>query len=69
MIGYFQWGGADFSRTAENVEFRIEGGDAVPVLHATLRCSDGSTRVADINLAERIENINGGFQFSKFLLY
>lgn len=56
-----------FFGTAENVSFSFEGGDNVPVLRADLRDVEGEFKVHDINLAERIQNVDGQFQFSKYL--
>ncbi|KAL2270631.1 hypothetical protein VTJ83DRAFT_2 [Remersonia thermophila] len=61
--GSFEWGGADFAYSAEEITFSIEGADSVPVLRALLRNVDGELVGADINLAERIGNINGEFVF------
>lgn len=61
--GNFEWGGVDFSQSAENISFAIEGGDSVPVLRASLRTIDGELVDRDINLAERIGNDNGSFVF------
>ncbi|KAA8893582.1 Cyanovirin-N [Sphaerosporella brunnea] len=61
--GHFEWGGVDFSTSAQNVRYSIEGGGAVPVLRAELQTADQNWRPADVNLAERIENINGRFEF------
>lgn len=63
--GKFEWGGENFSHSAENVSFSIEGGASVPVLRADLRTVDGQLVHGDINLAERIENQNGVFVFGK----
>ncbi|KAF7172648.1 hypothetical protein CNMCM5623_004798 [Aspergillus felis] len=61
--GHFQWDGVNFSQSAENVHFAIEGGGSVPVLRARLADVDGEYRDADVNLSERIENIDGRFVF------
>ncbi|KAK6956651.1 hypothetical protein Daesc_001930 [Daldinia eschscholtzii] len=61
--GRFEWGGVNFSETAQNVSFSIEGGASVPVLRAELQNLDGEWVGADINLGERISNDNGRFQF------
>ena len=54
----------NFSETAGNVHFRIEGDGEVPVLRAELQNVDGRPVPADINLSERIENDNGNFVFN-----
>ncbi|GFF34723.1 cyanovirin-N homolog [Aspergillus udagawae] len=61
--GHFQWEGVNFSESAENVHFAIEGGGEVPVLRARLANVDGEYLDADVNLSERIENIDGRFEF------
>ncbi|KAI5866315.1 CVNH domain-containing protein [Durotheca rogersii] len=63
--GRFQWGGENFSESAEDIHFGIEGGASVPVLRARLRRVDGEFSDADINLGERVENQDGEFIFSK----
>ncbi|KAF7906807.1 hypothetical protein EAF00_001085 [Botryotinia globosa] len=54
----------DFSHSAENVTFSIEGGGQVPVLRTFLRSRDGEEFSRDVNLAERIENHNGQFVYA-----
>lgn len=61
--GSFEWDGQNFSGTAEDVEFHIEGDGDVPVLRAKLNNADGEPVDADINLGERIVNDNGAFVF------
>lgn len=53
---------SDFSESAEEVSFAIEGDGDVPVLRAVLRSEDGEQQ-SDLNLAERLENNNGSFVF------
>ncbi|KAK3339914.1 Cyanovirin-N [Lasiosphaeria hispida] len=61
--GNFEWGSQDFSGSAENVSFSIEGDDSVPILRAQLRDAAGELHDRDINLAERIENSDGSFNY------
>lgn len=61
--GHFKWDSSNFSETAENIRFDIEGGGQVPVLRAALRGLDGEMYERDLNLAERIENHDGRFHF------
>lgn len=61
--GRFEWGGVNFTESAENVTFSIEGGGAVPVLRANLRNAEGNSQGADVNLSERVENDNGNLVF------
>lgn len=62
-IGMIHWDGANFSHSAENVTFSIEGGGSVPVLRAFLRSIDGEEFSRDVNLSERIENHDGRFVY------
>ncbi|KAB8067432.1 Cyanovirin-N [Aspergillus leporis] len=63
--GRFQWGGHDFTEDAKNIHFNPEeGGSRVPVLRADLRDSVGRYLPnKDVNLAERINNVNGRLEF------
>ncbi|KAL3483530.1 Cyanovirin-N [Aspergillus germanicus] len=61
--GHFQWGGENFSHSAEDTSFNIEGGASVPILRARLRNEEGDVNGADVNLTERIGNDNGSFVF------
>lgn len=65
-LGQFQWGGEDFSGSASSVEFNLEGDEEeqVPILRAELQSVEGDPIAADLNLAERIANINGEFEFN-----
>ncbi|KAK3311055.1 Cyanovirin-N [Chaetomium strumarium] len=66
--GCFEWGGVNFSESAEGITFAIEGGDSVPVLRAGLKDLDGNVQWRDLNLGERIGNIDGNFQFGKWII-
>ncbi|KAJ6779295.1 hypothetical protein PWT90_07910 [Aphanocladium album] len=55
----------DFSDSAENIYFSVEGDAQVPILRARLRGPDDQTFDADINLGERIGNDNGNLNFCK----
>ncbi|KAL0630535.1 hypothetical protein Q9L58_010618 [Maublancomyces gigas] len=61
--GHFQWDGENFTGSARNVSFSIEGGGAVPVLRAELQNAEGHFQGADVNLSERVENVNGDLVF------
>ncbi|EKG18721.1 Cyanovirin-N [Macrophomina phaseolina MS6] len=61
--GMIHWDGRDFSHSAENVTFSIEGGGEVPVLRTFLRSIDGEEFARDVNLAERIQNHDGNFVY------
>lgn len=55
---------SDFSETAEDVRFSIEG-DGEPILRARLQNLDGDFDDRDINLTERIMNRDGQLCFGK----
>ncbi|PNY23701.1 Cyanovirin-N [Tolypocladium capitatum] len=61
--GMIHWDGRDFSRSAHDVTFSIEGGGQVPVLRVFLRSNNGNEFSRDVNLAERIRNDNGNFTY------
>ncbi|BCR84437.1 CVNH domain-containing protein [Aspergillus chevalieri] len=62
--GAFEWDGENFSESAQNVEFSIEGDGEVPVLRASLhRVEEDEWVDADINLSERVVNDNGQFVY------
>ncbi len=60
--GSFEWGGENFSHSAEDITFAVEGSGA-PILRAGLRNLDGNLEYRDINLAERVGNNGGSFYF------
>jgi hypothetical protein len=62
--GRFDWGGVNFSESAEEIRFELEGGGE-PILRAVLKNREGESVGADINLAERIDNQDGNFVFGK----
>ncbi|KAH7138491.1 Cyanovirin-N [Dendryphion nanum] len=62
--GYFVWDGENFSESAQDVQFSIEGDGEVPVLRAVLSDADGNQETRDINLGERISNNNGNFEYN-----
>lgn len=61
--GMIHWDGQNFSLSAEDVTFHIEGGAQVPVLRTHLRSRDGEAFSRDVNLAERIGNNDGRFEY------
>ncbi|RMZ70867.1 cyanovirin-N family [Pyrenophora seminiperda CCB06] len=65
--GHFTWDGQNFSQSAENIHFSLEGDGSVPVLRATLMDADGNGQERDLNLGERISNENGNFTFGMSL--
>ncbi|KAJ4989366.1 cyanovirin-n family protein [Stagonosporopsis vannaccii] len=62
--GHFFWDGQGFSDSAEDVHFTIEGDGEVPVLRATLFDQEGNGQQRDVNLAERISNNDGEFNYN-----
>ena len=65
--GSFEWGGQNFSESAEDISFSLEGDDEVPILRAGLRNVDGELVHSDLNLSERIGNNDGSFTFGEFM--
>ncbi len=65
--GSFEWGGENFSHSAEDITFAVEGGGA-PILRAGLRNLDGNLEYRDINLAERVGNNDGSFYFREYIV-
>ncbi|KAH6855535.1 Cyanovirin-N [Chaetomium sp. MPI-CAGE-AT-0009] len=63
--GSFEWDGVNFAESASNIHFQFEGDDPVPILRATLTNMGGEGIAADINLGERIYNLDGQFVFRK----
>ncbi|KAE8330981.1 Cyanovirin-N [Aspergillus sergii] len=62
--GHFEWDGENFSHTADDVRFAIEGDGEVPVLRAVLLNGAGESVESNVNLSERINNDNGAFDFA-----
>ncbi|KAI5814545.1 Cyanovirin-N [Pyronema omphalodes] len=62
--GRFNWGGCDFSGSAENVSLETAA-DGMPILRADLRNEDGNLCPANVNLTERLINHFGQFQFQQ----
>ncbi|OHW97947.1 CVNH domain-containing protein [Colletotrichum incanum] len=62
--GSFEWGGAGFADSAEDIHFSLEGDDNVPILRARLFNVEGEAIDADVNLSERIGNNDGNFTFN-----
>jgi hypothetical protein len=58
----------NFSHSAEGISFSLEGDDSVPILRAGLKDVEGNAQWRDLNLAERIGNNDGSFEFSKWIL-
>ncbi|KAJ4379162.1 hypothetical protein N0V86_005205 [Didymella sp. IMI 355093] len=63
--GHFYWDGENFSGSAENIHFTIEGDGSVPVLRASLCDQEGNYQERDLNLSERVSNNNGQFNYSE----
>jgi hypothetical protein len=58
----------NFSHSAEDINFTIEGDDSVPILRAGLFNMEGALEYRDINLSERIGNVDGNFEFRKYMV-
>lgn len=61
--GQFFLGGEGYIRSCSDVTVGMEGGGNAPVLRAQLKTPSGAWLSANVNLAERIKNINGHFVF------
>ena len=59
--GFFEWGGANFSHSAEHIVITTQGGSTY--LHARLRTQHKSWRDARVNISERIANLNGELRY------
>jgi hypothetical protein len=64
-LGHFTWDGENYSHTAENIHFALEGDGDVPVLRASLFDAEGNSETRDINLGERVVNNDGNFIYRK----
>jgi hypothetical protein len=65
VAGHFTWDGENFSHSAENIHFALEGDGDVPVLRATLFDAEGNSESRDLNLGERVANDDGNFVYRK----
>ncbi|KNG50460.1 cyanovirin-n family protein [Stemphylium lycopersici] len=63
--GNFVWDGENFSESAEDIHFALEGDGDVPVLRATLMDVEGNGQARDLNLGERISNQDGSFCYGE----
>ncbi|BCR84440.1 CVNH domain-containing protein [Aspergillus chevalieri] len=61
--GQFEWDSVNFSETAADAEFTIEGGGEVFVLRASLQDKQREWATSDIKFAERVLDVNGGYRF------
>ncbi|KAK3342738.1 Cyanovirin-N [Neurospora tetraspora] len=60
--GHFQWGGQNFTHSAQDIRFDPkEGAAEQPILRAMLCDRNGDYYPRDVNLTEIIENVNGEF--------
>ena len=63
MIGWFLWGGVNFTESAHNIQ--LENSDRGPKLTADLSKADGGSRGRQgLFLADKIENQNGNLKFT-----
>lgn len=65
-FGYTNMSISDFSQSAKDISFSLEGGANVPILRANLGGAPDEYSPADVNLAERIRNDNGALVFSEY---
>lgn len=63
MIGWFLWGGVNFSESSHNIQ--LENTDRGPKLTADLAMADGGSRGRQgLFLADKIENQDGRLRFT-----
>ena len=62
--GRFDWSGADFAGSAENISFSLEGAANQPILRAALRDGEGNLNNTDLNLEEWLNNNDGQFAWN-----
>jgi hypothetical protein len=63
-LGRFDWSGADFAGSAENISFSLEGAANQPILRAALRDGEGNLNNTDLNLEEWLNNNDGQFAWN-----
>lgn len=66
LDGYADDSVTGFSGSAENVTCSLEGAAGVPILRADLANAAGEKTAHDLNLGERIRNVNGQFQYGMY---
>ncbi|CAI7627588.1 unnamed protein product [Penicillium palitans] len=60
--GQLAWGSHDFSKSSRNVNFKLEGPDNEPMLHAQLD-DGGNIQDSQVNLRDCIKNEDGQLSF------
>ncbi|CRL29625.1 Cyanovirin-N [Penicillium camemberti] len=61
--GQLAWGSHDFSKSSRNVNFKLEGPDNEPMLHAQLDDGEGNIQGSQVNLGDCIKNEDGQLSF------
>ncbi|KAJ5131338.1 uncharacterized protein N7515_007377 [Penicillium bovifimosum] len=61
--GDFAWGNRDFMKQARNIDFKLEGPENEPVLHADLDDGEGHMKQRQVNLGSCIMNEDGNLSF------
>ncbi|KAJ5551829.1 hypothetical protein N7535_000225 [Penicillium sp. DV-2018c] len=63
--GDFAWGDRDFMKQARNINFKLEGPDNEPVLHADIDDGEGHMHRRQLNLGSCIMNEDGHLSFGQ----
>ncbi|KAJ5970344.1 uncharacterized protein N7479_000262 [Penicillium vulpinum] len=61
--GQLAWGERGFSKSSRKVEFKLEGPNEDPVLHAQLDDGEGNVNDSKVNLGSCIKNEDGQLSF------
>ncbi|OQD62875.1 hypothetical protein PENPOL_c011G01204 [Penicillium polonicum] len=61
--GQLAWGSHDFLKSSRNVDFKLEGPDNEPMLHAQLDDGEGNIQDSQVNLGDCIKNEDGQLSF------
>ncbi|CAI7671646.1 unnamed protein product [Penicillium discolor] len=61
--GQLAWGSHDLSKSARNVDFKLEGRSNEPMLHAQLDDGEGNIQDSQVNLGGCIKNEDGQLNF------
>ncbi|KUM65437.1 hypothetical protein ACN42_g1592 [Penicillium freii] len=63
--GQLAWGSHDFLKSSRNVDFRLEGPDNEPILHAQLNDGEGNIQGSQVNLGDCIKNEDAFYHFRR----
>ncbi|KAJ6137281.1 Cyanovirin-N family protein [Penicillium samsonianum] len=61
--GQLAWGSHDFSKSSRDVDFKLEGPENDPMLHAQLDDGQGNVQESQVNLGHCIKNEDGHLRF------